>query len=217
MLRYIARRLLLSVPLLVGISLVSFLMMHMAPGGPIGAGTDLNPKATAESRARLRAYYGLDQPLHVQYWRWLGRMATLDFGNTFSPDRRPVAEKILERMPITLTINVLSMGLHLPGRHSHRVFSRRAPGVPLRPDIDRRRLHRVRHPDLLARPAGDDPLRGETRAGSRSPGSASLDYDSFGAGNDRRSRRATWSCPFCWRDSGGWRGCRGTCGRTCSR
>ena len=66
MLRYIARRLLLTIPLLVGISLVSFLMMHMAPGGPIGAGTDMNPKATAESRARLQAYYGLDQPLlHV--------------------------------------------------------------------------------------------------------------------------------------------------------
>jgi peptide/nickel transport system permease protein len=109
--RYILRRLLLSIPLLVGISLVSFLMMHMAPGGPIGAVTDLNPKATAESRARLQAYYGLDQPLHVQYGRWLARMATLDFGESFSPDGRPVSEKIRERIPITLTINVLSMAL----------------------------------------------------------------------------------------------------------
>ena len=68
---------------------------------PIGAVTDMNPKATADSRARLRAYYGLDQPLHVQYGRWLGRMATLDFGDSFSPDGRPVAEKIRERIPIT--------------------------------------------------------------------------------------------------------------------
>jgi peptide/nickel transport system permease protein len=111
MLRYILRRLLLSIPLLVGISLVSFLMMHMAPGGPIGAVTDMNPKATAESRARLQAYYGLDQPLHVQYGRWLARMATLDFGESFSQDGRPVSEKIRERIPITLTINVLSMAL----------------------------------------------------------------------------------------------------------
>ena len=111
MLRYILRRLLLSTPLLVGISLISFLMRHMAPGGPIGGGTDLNPKATAESRARLQAYYGLDQPLHVQYGRWLTRMATLDFGDSFSPDGRPVSEKIRERIPITLTINVLSMTL----------------------------------------------------------------------------------------------------------
>jgi len=111
MLRYILRRLLLSVPLLVGISLLSFLMMHMAPGGPIGSAMDMNPKATAESRARLQAYYGLDQPLHVQYGRWLARMATLDFGDSFSPDGRPVSEKIRERIPITLTINVLSMAL----------------------------------------------------------------------------------------------------------
>lgn len=111
MLRYILRRLLLSVPLLVGISLITFLVMHMAPGGPTAAGTDMNPKATAESRARLQAYYGLDQPLHVQYGRWLGRMATFDFGDSFSPDGRPVADKIRERIPVTLTINVLSMGL----------------------------------------------------------------------------------------------------------
>jgi peptide/nickel transport system permease protein len=111
MLRYILRRLLLSIPLLVGISLVSFLMMHMAPGGPIGSAMDMNPKATAESRARLQSYYGLDQPLHVQYGRWLARMATLDFGESFSPDGRPVSEKIRERIPITLTINVFSMTL----------------------------------------------------------------------------------------------------------
>jgi peptide/nickel transport system permease protein len=113
MLGYIVRRLLLSIPLLVGISLISFLMIHMAPGGPISVTTDLNPKATAETRARLEAYYGLDQPLHVQYVRWLKRMATLDFGDSFSPDGRPVAEKIKERIPITITINVLSMGLIL--------------------------------------------------------------------------------------------------------
>jgi len=113
MLRYVARRLLLSIPLLVGISLISFLMIHMAPGGPISLATDLNPRATAETRARLEAYYGLDQPLHVQYLRWLKRMATLDFGDSFSPDGRPVADKIGERIPITLTINALSMALIL--------------------------------------------------------------------------------------------------------
>jgi peptide/nickel transport system permease protein len=113
MLRYILRRLLLSIPLLVGISLICFLMIHMAPGGPISLTTDLNPRATAETRARLEAYYGLDQPLHVQYLRWLKRMATLDFGDSFSPDGRPVAEKIGERIPITITINALSMALIL--------------------------------------------------------------------------------------------------------
>lgn len=109
MLRYIARRLMLSIPLLVGISLISFLVIYAAPGGPVEMSTDLNPKATAESRERLRAYYGLDQPVHVQYLRWLGRMATLDFGESFSRDGRKVSEKIAERIPVTLAINVLSM------------------------------------------------------------------------------------------------------------
>ncbi len=109
MLRYAARRLLLSIPMLIGISLISFLVIHAAPGGPVELSTDLNPKATAESRARLRAYYGLDQPVHVQYLRWLGRMATLDFGESFSRDGRKVSEKIAERIPVTLAINLLSM------------------------------------------------------------------------------------------------------------
>jgi len=109
MLPYAARRLLLSIPLLIGISLISFLVIHAAPGGPVEMSTDLNPKATAESRARLRAYYGLDQPIHVQYFRWLGRMATLDFGESFSRDGRKVSEKIGERIPVTLAINLLSM------------------------------------------------------------------------------------------------------------
>ncbi len=109
MFRYIARRLLLTFPLLIGISLISFLVIYAAPGGPVEMATDLNPKVTAEARERLAAYYGLDQPVHVQYLRWLGRMATLDFGQSFSRDGRQVSEKIGERIPVTLSINVLSM------------------------------------------------------------------------------------------------------------
>lgn len=109
MLRYVVRRLLFSVPLLIGISMITFLVINMAPGGPIGVSSDLNPKATAEYRERLKAYYGLDQPLYVRYGRWLGRMAVLDFGDSFSPDGRKVWDKIRERIPVTLSINVLSM------------------------------------------------------------------------------------------------------------
>lgn len=99
------------IPMLVGISLISFLVINMAPGGPIGISADLNPKATAEYRERLKAYYGLDQPIHVRYVHWLGRMATLDFGDSFSLDGRKVSEKIRERIPVTLGINVLSLSL----------------------------------------------------------------------------------------------------------
>jgi peptide/nickel transport system permease protein len=111
MLRYLVRRVLVSIPLLIGISLITFVMINMAPGGPIGISADLNPKATAEYRERLKAYYGLDQPLHVQYGRWLGRMAVLDFGDSFSLDGRKVWDKIRERIPVTLSINLLSMTL----------------------------------------------------------------------------------------------------------
>jgi peptide/nickel transport system permease protein len=113
MLRYIVRRLLHTIPLLIGISLISFLVIHAAPGGPVEMATDLNPRATAEYRQRLVEYYGLDKPLHVQYVQWLGRMATLDFGQSFSRDGRRVSEKIAERIPVTLGINVLSLGLLL--------------------------------------------------------------------------------------------------------
>ncbi len=110
MLRYVARRLLFMIPLIVGITLISFIVVRLAPGGPVEMATDLSPKVTAEARERLRAYYGLDRPLHVQYLSWLGRVATLDFGTSFSPDGRPVIDKIAERVPVTLGINLLSLG-----------------------------------------------------------------------------------------------------------
>jgi len=105
---YILRRILLMIPLLFGITLISFLVVHLAPGEPTDMMTDLNPKASLEAKERLRALYGLDQPLHVQYGRWLARLARLDFGTSFSADRRPVLEKTLERMPVTIGINVVS-------------------------------------------------------------------------------------------------------------
>jgi peptide/nickel transport system permease protein len=111
MLLYLAKRLGLMVPLLIGITFISFLIMHLAPGSPTDVMTDLNPKVSALAKERLTKLYGLDQPLHVQYWRWLGRLAVLDFGQSFAPDGRPVINKIAERLPITVTINLLSLFL----------------------------------------------------------------------------------------------------------
>jgi peptide/nickel transport system permease protein len=108
MLKYIGRRMLVIPIMIVGISLISFLVINMAPGGPISAAADLNPKATAEYRERLKAYYGLDKPVYVRYGQWLGRLATFDFGESFSPDGRKVWHKIRERIPVTLGINFLS-------------------------------------------------------------------------------------------------------------
>ena len=109
MMRYLLKRLLMMVPLLLGITLISFIVIHLAPGEPTDLQTDLNPKVSAEARDRLRAQYGLDQPLPVQYGRWLSRLVRLDFGDSFAQDRRPVADKIVERLPVTILINVLSI------------------------------------------------------------------------------------------------------------
>jgi len=106
---YIFKRLAGMIPLLFGITLISFAIMHVAPGEPAAIGQGLNPKVSAADINRLRAYYGLDKPLYIQYWNWLKRLAVLDFGQSFASDHRPVLDKIAERMPITIGINVLAM------------------------------------------------------------------------------------------------------------
>ncbi len=110
---YLLKRLLMMVPLLLGITIISFGMMHLAPGEPSVVGNEMNPKVSAADVERLRSYYGLDQPLYLQYYHWLKRLARLDFGNSFSSDGRPVMEKIAERLPVTLWINLLAMALIL--------------------------------------------------------------------------------------------------------
>jgi peptide/nickel transport system permease protein len=94
---------------LIGITVLSFFIIHLAPGKPTDVLTDMNPKVTPEMRERLEKYYGLDKPIMVQYGIWLKRIVKLDFGNSFSTDRRPVWDKIKERIPVTLGINVLSL------------------------------------------------------------------------------------------------------------
>jgi len=111
MLIFVIRKLLQMVPLLLGITLISFVVIHLAPGDPTDLQTEMNPEAGAELEERLRTEYGLDEPLMVQYGTWLKRLVHLDFGRSFSQDRRPVWDKIMERLPITLLINLLSMGL----------------------------------------------------------------------------------------------------------
>jgi len=87
--------------------------MKLAPGDPTSLVTDLNPNMNAEAVKRIRTHYGLDQPWYVQYFKWLKNMMMLDFGTSFASDNRPVIDKIMERIPITLLINVLSMVLIL--------------------------------------------------------------------------------------------------------
>jgi len=96
------------IPLLIGITIISFAVIHLAPGEPTDLVTDLQPKVSAQAAERLRHLYGLDRPLHIQYLDWLKRLVRLDMGRSFL-DNRLVSLKILERLPVTITINVLSL------------------------------------------------------------------------------------------------------------
>lgn len=111
MLRYLLKRLFFMIPMVFGITLISFAVIHLVPGEPGMLEAEMNPKVTKEARERIRAFYGLDKPLYVQYWMWLKRIVRLDFGTSFATDRRPVIDKIKERLPITIIINLLAMGL----------------------------------------------------------------------------------------------------------
>ena len=117
MLTYLAKRFLEMVPTLIGITLLSFFIIHLAPGKPTDVMTELNPKITPEAREKLEKLYGLDKPIYVQYGIWLKRVVNFDFGESFSSDRRPVMQKIWDtkqplidrRLFITFMINVISM------------------------------------------------------------------------------------------------------------
>ncbi|MDQ6990977.1 MAG: ABC transporter permease [Mariprofundaceae bacterium] len=111
--KYALKRLLGMIPLLLGITMISFAMMHLAPGEPAVTGQAFNPKVSSQDIEHLRSYYGLDQPLYEQYWHWLKRLAVLDFGESFSDDHRPVLDKVMERLPVTLWINILAMAVIL--------------------------------------------------------------------------------------------------------
>lgn len=108
MFSYLTKRMLLMIPLIFGITLITFTVIHLAPGNPVEVQTEMSLKVTAQAKENLKKLYGLDKPLHVQYFDWLARFAKLDFGKSFV-DGRTVIDKIVERIPITLSINMLSM------------------------------------------------------------------------------------------------------------
>jgi peptide/nickel transport system permease protein len=112
---YFVKRVVLLIPTLLGISLISFLIIQLAPGDPatmkLTGGDFIPDQAIAEQYVQqTRAIYGLDQPLHVQYWRWLKRMLTFDFGTSFR-DQREVWDKLKERLPISIMLSSISLFL----------------------------------------------------------------------------------------------------------
>jgi peptide/nickel transport system permease protein len=98
MTRFLARRLLQMIPVLFFVTLIIFALINLIPGD--AARLFLGEEATPEAIAALRHEMGLDQPLYVQYVRWVGRMARGDFGYSFK-DHRPVLQTLLEKLPVT--------------------------------------------------------------------------------------------------------------------
>src|SRR4051794_36693637 len=106
MLRFVVRRLLLLIPILLGVSLLVFAWIRALPGDPAQA--LLGERATPERIAQIRHDYGLDQPVYVQYGRYLDRVVRLDLG-TSTLTRVPVTTELRERFPATIELALAAM------------------------------------------------------------------------------------------------------------
>lgn len=114
---YLLKRFFLIIPTFLGITLITFLIIQLAPGNPVslriqqlggeGIRTETISKEVIEQTKKL---YGLDKPIHAQYLLWLKRLSTLDFGDSYK-DHRPVLTKIKEALPVTLLLNLISIFL----------------------------------------------------------------------------------------------------------
>jgi len=126
-LHFVVRRLLISVVLLFGISLISFFMVTLAPGSPYPWG-ELNPKITPQVKEMFRKKFHLDEPLYKQYWL---NMRDLFNGRLKSiKDDRPVLQKILERLPATVALNIAAILLSLTFGLLLGIYCARNAGKP---------------------------------------------------------------------------------------
>src|ERR687897_704447 len=106
MLQFVVRRLLLLVPILIGLSILVFVWIRALPGGPAQA--LLGERATEESRAEIERQYGLDKPVHVQYWSYLKTTAQGDLGTSVTT-RRPVTDELRQRFPATIELTLAAL------------------------------------------------------------------------------------------------------------
>ncbi len=112
---YLIKRFFLLVPTVLGITIITFFIIQLAPGNPIQQKLGINESVRAESITKdiieqTKKLYGLDKPVHERYVIWLKQIVTLDFGNSYK-DHRPVIDKIAERLPVTLALNFISIFL----------------------------------------------------------------------------------------------------------
>jgi peptide/nickel transport system permease protein len=102
-LRFTVRRLLLLVPILIGLSMLVFVWIHALPGSPAEA--LLGERADPQSVQQIRGQLGLDQPIYVQYWRYLETVSSGDLGTSIA-SRRPVTEELKDRFPATVELAI---------------------------------------------------------------------------------------------------------------
>jgi peptide/nickel transport system permease protein len=105
-LRFVVRRLLLLVPILVGLSLLVFLWIRALPAGP--AESLLGERATPEAIRQIEEQYGLDEPIHIQYLEYVRTIASGDLGTTIRT-RRPVSDELKERFPATIELTIAAL------------------------------------------------------------------------------------------------------------
>jgi len=103
---YIAKRILLLIPVLIGVSILSFLLIHLAPGDP--ARTIAGEHASTQTIKALQEKYGLDKPLVTQYWIWFRQVLKGDLGRSIVSNQ-PVMREILDRFPNTVELTFVSM------------------------------------------------------------------------------------------------------------
>ncbi|MGB9621811.1 MAG: ABC transporter permease [Brevinematia bacterium] len=102
------KRTLLIIPTFIGITIMIFLIVHIAPGDPIkGIMGEMSNKLSSEAYENFKKVYGLDKPILERYLIWFKNFITFEFGNSFQYGKK-VSELILERLPVTITINVVS-------------------------------------------------------------------------------------------------------------
>jgi peptide/nickel transport system permease protein len=106
MLRFVVRRLLQLIPILFGLSILLFAWLRLLPGGPASA--LLGERATPERVAAINRAYGLDQPIWVQYWRYVTRVIRFDFGDSIT-DGRPVTRVLLDQFPGTVELTFAAL------------------------------------------------------------------------------------------------------------
>ncbi len=109
--RFILRRLLQVIPLLIGITIITFALANLVPGSPV-SGLEFNPRTTPEDIARIKENLGLNEPVWKRYFIWIGNVAQGDLGISLR-NFRPVRETILQKLPNTLLLTGTALILAL--------------------------------------------------------------------------------------------------------